>query len=116
MQRSRITWLKDGDRNTKYFQSKSVWRARKNRIKKLVDVNGNTFTESKEMGVAAISYFVDIFSADPSLDINPLVGDATNDALCAEFSDKEIADAMFQIGSLKAPGPDGFPARFFQRN
>jgi hypothetical protein len=23
---------------------------------------------------------------------------------------------MFQIGSLKAPGPDGFPTRFFQRN
>jgi hypothetical protein len=23
---------------------------------------------------------------------------------------------LFQIGPLKAPGPDGFPARFFQRN
>ena len=36
--------------------------------------------------------------------------------LCKEFSDKEIGDALFQIGPLKAPGPDGFPARFFQRN
>ena len=25
-------------------------------------------------------------------------------------------DALFQIGPLKSPGPDGFPARFFQRN
>ena len=32
------------------------------------------------------------------------------------FSDEEIGDALFQIGPLKAPGPDGFPARFFQRN
>lgn len=40
----------------------------------------------------------------------------TNYRLCAEFSDKEIADALFQIGPLKAPGLGGFPARFFQRN
>jgi hypothetical protein len=33
-----------------------------------------------------------------------------------EFSDKEIGDALFQIRPLKAPGPDGFPARFLQRN
>jgi hypothetical protein len=39
-----------------------------------------------------------------------------NEKLCADFTEKEIGDALFQIGPLKAPGPDGFPARFFQRN
>jgi hypothetical protein len=32
------------------------------------------------------------------------------------FTEKEISDALFQIGPLKAPGPDGFPTRFLQRN
>ncbi|RLM61231.1 hypothetical protein C2845_PM14G08380 [Panicum miliaceum] len=38
-----------------------------------------------------------------------------NESLRNEFSEQEIGDALFQIGPLKAPGPDGFPARFFQR-
>jgi hypothetical protein len=43
------------------------------------------------------------------------VTDETNDRLSKDFSEKEIWDALFQIGALKAPGP-GSPARFFQRN
>jgi hypothetical protein len=39
-----------------------------------------------------------------------------NEALLAEFTEKEIGDALFQKGPLKAPGPDDLPARFFQRN
>jgi hypothetical protein len=40
MQRSCINWLKEGDQNTKYFHQKAVWRARKNKIKKLKDGDG----------------------------------------------------------------------------
>jgi hypothetical protein len=39
-----------------------------------------------------------------------------NADLCKEFTEEEISNALFQIGPLKAPGPDGFPARFFQWN
>jgi hypothetical protein len=34
-QRSRIEWLKEGDRNTAFFQTKSKERARTNRINAL---------------------------------------------------------------------------------
>jgi hypothetical protein len=39
-QRSRVTWLQEGDRNTKYFHKKATWRQSKNRIKKLKGLNG----------------------------------------------------------------------------
>jgi hypothetical protein len=39
-----------------------------------------------------------------------------NENLRAPFSEKEISDALFQIGPLKAPGTDGFPAHFHQCN
>ena len=30
------------------------------------------------------------------------------------FSEKEIREAVFQMEHNKAPGPDGFPAEFYQ--
>jgi hypothetical protein len=121
MQRSRIDWLREGDRNTRFFHSKAVWRARKNRIKKLRDDSGVMQMDQKIMEKLATDYFKNLFSADPSLVADPLLNlfeekitPDMNDKICMDFSDKEISDALFQIGPLKAPGPDGFPARFLQ--
>jgi hypothetical protein len=123
MQRSRIDWLRDGDRNTRFFHSKAVWRARKNRIKKLRDDNGEWQANSAVMGQMATDYFKNLFQAETPLQSAPLleifaekITMEMNEKLCMEFSDREISDALFQIGPLKSPGPDGFPARFFQRN
>jgi hypothetical protein len=123
LQRSRIAWLKEGDRNTRFFHQKAVWRARKNKVKKLKDDQGVWQDEPKEMERMTNSYFKDLFTRDPSIDdseVCPLfdqkVTEEMNADLTREFTDAEISDALFQIGPLKAPGPDGFPARFYQRN
>ena len=69
------------------------------------------------------SYFKEIFTKDPTLVadevlncIAPKVTLEMNEALCKAFFEEEISDAVFQIGPLKAPGCDGFPAHFYQRN
>lgn len=123
LQRSRITCLKEGDRNTKYFQSKAVWSATMNKIRELTDSIGVVPSDLASMGKLANDYFHDIFSPVPNIDVAPvidlfvpMVSVEDNIKLCAPFSNKEIADALFQIVPLKAPCPDGFPARFFQRN
>ena len=45
LQRSRLEWLKHGDRNTKFFHRKARWRARKNKIKGLWDDQGVLHSE-----------------------------------------------------------------------
>jgi hypothetical protein len=39
----------------------------------------------------------------------PKVSAELNESLVKDFSEKEISDALFHVGPLKAPGPDGFP-------
>lgn len=68
-------------------------------------------------------FFRDLYKADVGVQPNTIIDLLTprvtadmNRALIKEFTDDEIAKALFQIGRLKAPGADGFHARFFQRN
>ena len=70
----------------------------------------------------ATDFFGDLYKRDTSLDpaillnlLDTVVTEETNESLCRQFSE-EISDALFQIGPLKSPGPDGFPGRFFQHN
>ena len=37
-----------------------------------------------------------------------------NESLTREFTEAEIKQALFDIGDLKTPGPDGLPAIFYK--
>jgi hypothetical protein len=76
-----------------------------------------------EMECMATSYFQSVYTRDPSIQPTPIVdlfqeviSEDTNEYLCKPFLVKEVSDALFQVGPLKSPGPDGFPVRFYQRN
>jgi hypothetical protein len=38
-----------------------------------------------------------------------------NEMLTTPFTEKEVKEAIFEMKHNKAPGPDGFPAEFYQR-
>jgi hypothetical protein len=126
MQWSRVAWLREGDRNTKYFHRRASWRRRKNRVRRLRRQDGTWTADTGEMENMTRGFFQKLYSREDTIDPSPVldamqsyVEEETNEKLCAPFTEKEekeISDALFQIGPLKAPGPDGFPARFRQRN
>jgi hypothetical protein len=122
-QRSRINWLKEGDRNTKKIHQKATWRARKNKIERLMKPDGSMTEDKEEMEDMATKFFTDLYTADKHVQpdiitdsVQVQISQDMNEKLCTEFSDEEIGYALFQIGPLKAPGKDGFPARFYQRH
>jgi hypothetical protein len=96
---------------------------KKNKIRKLKNDHGQTVENQNDLENMANDYFDTMYTKDdmvaPEL-IEELVEQKVdlqmNDSLIRDFSDEEIGDALVQIGPLKAPGADGFPVRFFQRN
>jgi hypothetical protein len=75
------------------------------------------------MEAMTTDFFKKLYTADQAVKpdeilnlFEPLISDEVNRKLCREFSADEISDAIFQIGPLKVPEPDGFPARFFQKH
>ena len=62
-QRSRVSWLKHGDRNTKFFHSKGSQRRRRNYIEGIKDANGVWVEEVEAMAEVVFDYFMNIFNA-----------------------------------------------------
>ncbi|XP_062020902.1 uncharacterized protein LOC133737340 [Rosa rugosa] len=66
-------------------------------------------------------YFKDIYTVSPPslVDevlhiVDPVVISMMNNALLADISLDDVHQAVFELGALKAPGPDGFSGTFYQ--
>ena len=62
-QRSQISWLKHGDKNTKFFHSKASQRRRRNFIHGLRDGQQNWVEEINDIAGVTTSYFESIYSS-----------------------------------------------------
>ena len=60
-QKSRVFWLREGDRNTKKFHALTKHRRARNMITQLLDENGNIVEDEEGLVAIATSYFRQIF-------------------------------------------------------
>lgn len=56
-QKSRITWLKGGDSNTRFFYYSTILRTKQNRIHHLIDQNGNQVRDEENIRSILFSHF-----------------------------------------------------------
>jgi hypothetical protein len=97
-------------------------RHRKKRIHSLVQDEG-TIEGLDNLKSYITNYYKNLFGAPEegnfSLDETrtedvPHVSTEENDLLTAEYSEEEVRKTIFQMEHNKEPGPDGFPAEFYQ--
>jgi hypothetical protein len=103
--------------------SHAKWRARKNKTWRLLRGDGSWCDAPAAMQQLALEFFGNLYTTDNVVSpqqvlhlIEPRVRQSMNDDLCMPFGENEIFDALFQRGPLKASGPGGFPACFYQRH
>lgn len=119
-QKSRVQWAKDGDENSRFFHGMINTRRVANSIMGL-SVNGEWVTNHKVIKKEVLRFYRSKFVEDmvvrPKLNCFGLkmISADEADSLLSPFLEKEIREAVFQCGSDKAPGPDGFNFRFIKK-
>ena len=119
-QKSRVFWLRKGDRNTKKIHALTKQRRARNKITQLLDANGNIVEDEEGLVAIDTSYFRQIFESSKAEDIEEALAQvpttitgAMNDNLTAPVSEWEVKLALFAMHPEKTPGPDGMTALFY---
>ncbi|XP_059066552.1 uncharacterized protein LOC131857829 [Cryptomeria japonica] len=123
-QRSRSLWLKDGDKNTRFFHISTLKHMVANRIGHLVK-NGRRIDNEDEISGVVVEFFADLMKKDTLLDseaqnilvdiIPKVLSDNENHNIAAIPSKEEIRSVVFSFDGSKSLGPYNFPMFFFQQ-
>ena len=118
-QKSRALWLREGDKNTRFFHRVANSNRRVNTIGKLY-VSGEIIEDQGIIQAHIVDFYQSLYEDSGAyrplldgLDFTPLE-DADAVWLERQFDEDEIFEVIKGFNGDKAPGPDGFSLSFFQ--
>lgn len=121
--KSKNSWIKEGDRNTKFFHIVSKTKMAMNKIRSIMGEDGVIYKGDSEITGIATQYFINIFKSGNISDellsnvfkIFPQrLTKEMNMDLTKEVTHDKIRLAVY-IGPHRAPGPDGFTWIFYHQ-
>ncbi|WMV40391.1 hypothetical protein MTR67_033776 [Solanum verrucosum] len=117
-QRSRALWLKEGDRNTKFFHRTANSHRRYNNIDK-ISVNGVRTQEPTIIKEEILNFYQNLYTETerwrPQFIARngKMISKGDNIMLQSQFTEDEIKDCVMACAGDKAPGPNGYTMAFF---
>lgn len=122
-QKSQIRWLKDGEKNTKFFHKTTVQHRMNNFIAHIQNEQGERIETHEGIEEDFLRYFKKAHQ-EPSIDRLPaiekilqnipkLITEEQNLLLLQPIQMQEVESVANQLKAGKAPGPDGFTSDFF---
>ncbi|KAL2228933.1 UNVERIFIED_CONTAM: hypothetical protein Sindi_1873000 [Sesamum indicum] len=122
-QKAKIHYLKDGDRNTKFFHDMVKRNAARNSITAVTRADGTIITAADEIAQEFVDYYTSLLGDeshtipvdDGVFDCSPKLSSEITDELCREVTALEVKNRIFNINDNKAPGPDGYSSYFFKK-
>jgi hypothetical protein len=98
-------------------------RRKKNLVKSLTKSDGQATENVHEMQAMTADFYKQLYTSEGVQGMDQVlqhvprkVTPAMNEILTAPYAADEVKNALFQMFPLKAPGPDGYPAFFFQKH
>jgi exonuclease III len=122
-QKSRITWLKEGEKNTKFFHRSMVQRRQSNRITHLISEQGTKIQQHADVEKELLTYYQSLLTEPPTdrsqaitsilKHIPKEVTKEQNETLMRPITQEEVDQSLKATPLGKAPGPDDFTSDFF---
>ncbi|TYI88181.1 hypothetical protein E1A91_D04G189500v1, partial [Gossypium mustelinum] len=120
-QKSRMTWLKEGDANCAFFHGEVKIKAKRKMVYSL-KIGGHWYKEPKEIKEGLYNFFKNYFNCPArkwrmELDLKfRMLNEEMAFRLEEPFLMEEIKEAVWSCDESKATGPDGFNLCFFRKS
>ncbi|XP_072071612.1 uncharacterized protein [Arachis hypogaea] len=120
-QKSRDQWVRYGDRNTSFFHMQTILRRKSNKVHGLLVSDGSWSDDPEVLQREVVHFFKNIFCSTKPVEVNcmgeipmPSLSQDACDNLSKPVTMLEVKEALDNMSSFKAPGPDGFQIFFFK--
>lgn len=124
VQRSKATWLREGDENKTYYHSLLRKRMYQTRVNAVLNLQGG---EVQDYG-GIVQHFLDYTTilgrksvrhakvSKEAVAMGPVLNFQQQALLIQPVTEGEIKEAVFSIHSSKSPGHDGYNSEFFKKS
>uniref|UniRef100_A0A2N9H633 CCHC-type domain-containing protein n=1 Tax=Fagus sylvatica TaxID=28930 RepID=A0A2N9H633_FAGSY len=121
--KSRLGWVLEGDRNTKFFHTSTIVRRKFNKIVRIRNSVGGWLENGEDISNHFLSGYIELYTSSHSSFITgfpaPRLAACLSDTdalnIGTPVSPLEIKNALWSFKPFKAPGPDGLHPGFFQQ-